>query len=156
MALIIIQIPAPMPGSFYQILPTMPVPALNHRHIAGVIERAGEGVKPLEHLWPVDVSHAQPLGAAPQLAAVLGGDDDAVGHHPDFNRHPVSKSRLFQCCHAKAAHGQVPEAQGAVPSPAGDAAGIMQGKLLFNSGKKRVGLRCGGGEMRQGQVIVIC
>ncbi len=39
-------------------------PALNHRQIAGIIERAGEGLKPLEHLWPVDVSHAQPLCAA--------------------------------------------------------------------------------------------
>ena len=89
-------IPAPAPGSFYQPsgLPTMPTPALNHRHIAGVVQRAGEGVKPLEHLWPVDVSHAQPLGAAPQLAAVPGGDDDAVRHHPDLYRHPVSKSRL--------------------------------------------------------------
>ncbi len=72
----------------------MPIPALNHRQIAGVVPRAGEGLKPLEHLWPVDVSHAQPLGAAPQLAAVPDGDDDAVGHHPDFYRHPVGKSRL--------------------------------------------------------------
>ncbi len=73
----------------------MSVPALNHRHIAGVFKRAGEGLKPLEHLRPVDVRHAQPLGAAPQLAAVPGGDDDAVGHHPNFNRHPVGKSRLL-------------------------------------------------------------
>ena len=117
----------------------MSIPALNHRHISNVVKRTGEGVKPREHLRPVDIRHAQPLSTAPQLAAVLGGDVDVVGHPPDFNRHPVGKSRLFQCCHAKAAHGQVPEAQGAVPSPAGDAAGIMQGKLLFNSGKKRVG-----------------
>ncbi len=117
----------------------MSIPALNHRHISNVVKRTGEGVKPREHLRPVDICHAQPLSTAPQLAAVLGGDVDVVGHPPDFNWHPVGKSRLFQCCHAKAAHGQVPEAQGAVPSPAGDAAGIMQGKLLFNSGKKRVG-----------------
>ncbi len=65
---------------------------------ASIISRpsAGEGVKSLEHLRPVDMCHAQPLGAAPQLAAVLGGDDDAVGHHTDFNLHPVGKSRLFR------------------------------------------------------------
>lgn len=73
----------------------MPVPALNHRHIAGVVQRPRKTFQPLEHLRPVDIRHAQPLGTAPQLAAVLGGDDDAVGHYPDFNRHPVSKSRLF-------------------------------------------------------------
>lgn len=72
----------------------MPVPTLNHRHITGVIERAGEGLKSLEHLRPVDVRHAQPLGAAVQLAAVPGGDDDAVGHHPDFYWYPHNKSRL--------------------------------------------------------------
>lgn len=88
----------------------MSIPALNHRHISNVVKRTGEGVKPREHLRPVDIRHAQHLSTAPQLAAVLGGDVDAVGHPPDFNRHPVGKSRLFQCCHAKAAHGQVPEA----------------------------------------------
>lgn len=72
----------------------MPIPALDHRQIAGVVQRAGEGLEPLEHLRPVDVSHAQPLGAAPQLAAVPGGDDDAVGHHPDFHWYPHNKSRL--------------------------------------------------------------
>lgn len=78
-----------------QAYPQCPFPRL----ITGrspVIKRAGEGVKPLEHLRPVDMCHAQPLGAAPQLAAVLGGDDDAVGHHTDFNLHPVGKSRLFR------------------------------------------------------------
>ncbi len=72
----------------------MPIPALNHRQIAGVIECAGESLKPLEHLWPVDVSHAQPLGAASQFAAVPSSDNDAVRHHPYLNRHPVSKSRV--------------------------------------------------------------
>ena len=90
-------IPAPAPGSFYQPsgLPTMPTPALNHRHIAGVVQRAGECLKPLEHFWPVDISHAQLLGVAVQLAAVPGGDDDAVGHHPDFHWYPHNKSRLW-------------------------------------------------------------
>lgn len=41
----------------------MPILTLNHRQIAGVIKRAGEGVKPLEHLRPVDIRHAQPLSA---------------------------------------------------------------------------------------------
>lgn len=71
------------------------------------------------------------LSPSAQLTAVVGGDDDAVGHHPDFNRHPVGKSRLFQCCHAKAAPGQAPEVQGAVPSPAGDAGWYNAGEVAL-------------------------
>ena len=72
----------------------MPVPALDHRQIAGVVQRTGEGLKPLFHLRPVDGDHAQPLGTAVQFAGVLGGDDDAVRHHPYLYRYPVGKSRL--------------------------------------------------------------
>ncbi len=49
----------------------MPLATLNHRQIAGVVKRAGEGLKPLLHLWPVNGDHVQPLGAAVQLAGVL-------------------------------------------------------------------------------------
>lgn len=73
----------------------MPVSALVHRHIAGVVQRAGEGLKPLLHLLPVDTDNAQPFDAAVQFAGVLSGDNDAVRHHPDFYRHAVGKSRLF-------------------------------------------------------------
>lgn len=69
----------------------MPIPAPVHQQIAGIVKRAGEGLKPLFHLLPVDVSLAQTLGKAPQLTGVLRGDDNAVRHHPDFYRHPVSK-----------------------------------------------------------------
>ena len=72
----------------------MPVPALNHRQIVGVVKCAGEGFKPLDHLRSVDASDAQAFGAAPQFAVVPGGDNDAARHHPYLNRHPVSKSRV--------------------------------------------------------------
>lgn len=71
----------------------MPVPALVHRQIAGVINRPRKPFQPLVHLEPVDAGDAQSLGAAPQLAGALGGDNDAVRHHPDFYRHPVGKFR---------------------------------------------------------------
>ena len=82
------------PGSLYQYLPKMPVPAPVHRQIADIVQRAGKGLKPLVHLRPVDGCHAQALGTAPQLAGVLGGDNDVVRHHPDLNRYPVGKSCL--------------------------------------------------------------
>ncbi|KLF42153.1 hypothetical protein YA32_10555 [Klebsiella aerogenes] len=49
----------------------MSLATLDHRQIAGVVKRAGEGLKPLLHLWPVNGDHVQPLGAAVQLAGVL-------------------------------------------------------------------------------------
>lgn len=72
----------------------MPVPALVHRQIAGVVQRSRKRPDPLFHLLLVDVSHAQPFGAAIQLAGVPGGDNDAVRHHPDLDRHPADKSCL--------------------------------------------------------------
>lgn len=56
--------PGPCAGIVLSDLTHNAHPALNHRQIAGVIERAWEGLKPLGHFWPVDVSHAQPLCAA--------------------------------------------------------------------------------------------
>ncbi len=35
----------------------MSLATLDHRQIAGVVKRAGEGLKPLEHLYSVDVIH---------------------------------------------------------------------------------------------------
>ena len=72
----------------------MPFSTPDHRQIAGIVQRTGERFKPLFHLPAVDACNAQALGAAPQLAAVLSGDNDAVGHHPDLYRHPVAESRL--------------------------------------------------------------
>lgn len=62
-----------MPGSCYQpsASPKMPVPAPVHRQIAGVIQRPRKPFQPQLHLLPVDGNHAQPLGAAVQLAGVL-------------------------------------------------------------------------------------
>ena len=42
----------------------MPVPALIHRQIAGVVQRSRKRPDPLFHLLLVDVSHVQPFGAA--------------------------------------------------------------------------------------------
>lgn len=89
-----LEIPASAPGSFYQSLPKISVPALKHRQIAGIVEHPRKPLQPQLHLLPVDVSYAQPLGAAVQLAGVLGGDNDAVRHHPDFYRHTRRKARL--------------------------------------------------------------
>lgn len=70
----------------------MPALTLDRRSIPSVVQHAGERPEPLLHLRPVDGDHAQPLGAAVQLAGFLRGDNDAVRHHPDLNRHSVSKS----------------------------------------------------------------
>ncbi len=70
----------------------MPVPALVHRQIAGVIQPPRKCLDPLDHLRPVDACDTQPFGAAPQFAGVLGGDDDAVRRHPDPDRHPGSRT----------------------------------------------------------------
>lgn len=90
------RIPASAPGSYHQpsALPKMPALTLDRRSIPGVVQHTGKRLKPLLHLRPVDGDHAQSLGAAVQLAGVLGGDNDAVRHHPDLYRHPVGKSRL--------------------------------------------------------------
>ena len=72
----------------------MPVTPFVHGQIAGIVQRPRKLLNPLVHLLHVKMGDAQPFGAAPQFAAVLGGDDNAVGHHPDFDRHPVSKPGL--------------------------------------------------------------
>lgn len=59
----------------------MPALTLDRRSIPSVVQHAGERPEPLLHLRPVDGDHAQPLGAAVQLAGVLRGDNDAVRHH---------------------------------------------------------------------------
>ena len=53
-------IPAPAPGSCYQRLCSrkMSLATLDHRQIAGVVKRAGEGLQPLKHLCPVDARDA--------------------------------------------------------------------------------------------------
>lgn len=87
-------IPAIEPGSYFYRSEKMPVTPFVHGQIAGVVQRPRKLFDPLVHLLLVEVGDAQPLGAAPQLAGVLGGDNDAVRHHPDFYRHPVGKSCL--------------------------------------------------------------
>lgn len=47
---------------------------LNHRYITGVIECAGEGLKPLDHLRPVDAGDAQPFGTAGGITMQSGLD----------------------------------------------------------------------------------
>lgn len=41
----------------YQPLPTMPVPALDHRYIASAVKPVGDGFKPLLHLEPIAASN---------------------------------------------------------------------------------------------------
>ena len=50
-------------------------PPLNHRDITGVVKRAGECLKPLEHLRPFDAGDAKPFVTALQLEGVLSGDN---------------------------------------------------------------------------------
>ncbi len=69
---------------------------LKLRLSAGVVDRTRKLLQPLRHLPAVDGHHAQALDAAPQLAGVLGGDDDASRHHSDLQLNSVDKSCLFQ------------------------------------------------------------
>lgn len=66
----------------------------DRRNIAGIIERPRKIHDPLVHLLLVEVEDAQAFGTAPQLAGVLGGDDNAVGHHSDQDGHTWRKARL--------------------------------------------------------------
>jgi len=68
--------------------------ALDHRNIAGIVKRSRKLLNPLVHLPLTEMRHAQSFGAAPQFAAVLGGDNDAVGHYSYPDRHPRRKTRL--------------------------------------------------------------
>lgn len=67
--------------------------SFDHRQIAGVVKRLGEGLLLLGHLYPVYTCDAQCCGAVVQLAGVLNGNNDAARRHPDLDRHPVSQSR---------------------------------------------------------------
>lgn len=53
----------------------MLIPPLNHRDITGVVKRAVECLKPLEHLRPFDAGDAKPFVTARQLEGVLSGDN---------------------------------------------------------------------------------
>jgi penicillin-binding protein 1B len=81
----------------------MPVPALAHRKIAGVILRLRKPFQSQLHLLPVDESHAQALGAAVKFTGVLGVYNNAVRHHPvpamilgALNLTPIEVAQAFQ------------------------------------------------------------
>ena len=73
---------------------------LDQRHITGVVKRAGERLKPLLHLLPVDVSHAQPIGAAEQFAGVL------VENNYLSNAQKAQKATELAECHTVACKAQ--------------------------------------------------
>lgn len=75
----------------------MPVITLKLLCITGALHRARKLCQPLRHLLPFDGLHAQALDAAPQLAGVLGSDNDAGRHYHSFLRVQVRDilSQLF-------------------------------------------------------------
>lgn len=68
----------------------------DRRDIAGIVQGIGEGFEPGGDFALVNIDDAQAFQAAPQLAGVLRGDDDAVRHDADFDRHSVEKPGSLQ------------------------------------------------------------